>query len=359
MKIRSSRKKVTDPSGRTIKPLSYRRSSSKILSGHFKIPLALVFGSALFVLLLFAPSGQLNTDSQPSSTAHPSEITHSTPAIFVPEPTNQHGGRIVFTCTRNDINHLCFINADGTNFKQLTISVYHDYYPAFLSIGGGIIFASNRSGDFDIYLMLLSDQKTYQLTRGVGNTFSPKVSPDGKSIIFLNRTSEHPASLWIMDGSGKNVRNLFHGQGSIVGVDWSPDGESIALVMSGEQEEEYGVFLLNINPIQLKPIQLTSLIDGITGSIDWSPDGKSLLICAGHAGDKDIFLLDISSGNLLQLTNGGNNASASYSPDGQWIVFNSLRNNNQADLFIMKADGTYQRQLTEHPEPDWQPQWEP
>ena len=59
------------------------------------------------------------------------------------------------------------------------------------------------------------------------------------------------------------------------------------------------------------------------------------------------------------LTNGGNNAACSYSPDGQWIAFNSLRNNDQADIFIMRADGSSLSQVTDNAEPDWQPQWEP
>ncbi|MBK9210980.1 MAG: hypothetical protein IPL71_22950 [Anaerolineales bacterium] len=34
-----------------------------------------------------------------------------------------------------------------------------------------------------------------------------------------------------------------------------------------------------------------------------------------------------------------------------YIVFNSLRNDDQADLYIV--DGSNQVQLTNHPEPDW------
>ena len=50
---------------------------------------------------------------------------------------------------------------------------------------------------------------------------------------------------------------------------------------------------------------------------------------------------------------------ASYSPDGDWIVYGSDYGNGKADLYVMRADGTGQRQLT-HSEwwdsaPDWGP----
>ena len=69
--------------------------------------------------------------------------------------------------------------------------------------------------------------------------------------------------------------------------------------------------------------------------------------------------LDVQTGDTKQLTFGGNNASAAYSPDGAYIVFNSLRNQGQADLYVMRADGHSLRRLTDNPEPDWQPQWGP
>ena len=40
-----------------------------------------------------------------------------------------------------------------------------------------------------------------------------------------------------------------------------------------------------------------------------------------------------------------------------YIVFNSLRNDDQADLYIMRSNGDNQVQLTNHLEPEWGPQW--
>jgi TolB protein len=283
------------------------------------------------------------------------------PATFTPPPTPTavHGGRIVFTCTRGDFMQLCIINADGTDLRRLTDHKAHDYYPIFMPQGEAILYASNQAGSFDIYMLMLSNSKLYQLTSGVGNAFSPDPSPNGKTILFANRPATGPANLWIMDASGANARVLYTGTGDIVGATWSPDGNTIAFAMSTEQPDSYQIFLHDLANIQQLPRRLTQNLTGVTGSIDWSPDGKYLLLCAGPLGDKDIFRLEVATGTVVQLTDGGNNAAASYSPDGQWIAFNSLRNNGQADLFIMEADGTYQRQLTNDPEPDWQPRWEP
>jgi TolB protein len=127
--------------------------------------------------------------------------------------------------------------------------------------------------------------------------------------------------------------------------------------MAIDQPDSYEVFLMDADGANVR--QLTRNLPGIGGSLDWSPDGKSLLIYAGSAGDKNIFLINVDAETAAQLTSGGNNAASSFSPDGQWIAFNSLRNNDQADIFIMRPDGSDLRQITADPEPDWQPQWEP
>jgi len=150
---------------------------------------------------------------------------------------------------------------------------------------------------------------------------------------------------------------LYAGPNTIVSVDWSPDGNTIAFAMAVDSPDAYEIFLMNPDATNVR--QLTRGLQGIGGSLDWSPDGKSLLIYAGPPGDKDIFRIDVNAKTASQLTDGGNNAACSYSPDGEWIAFNSLRNNDQADLFIMRADGSSTRQITDNPEPDWQPQWEP
>ncbi|HRK90590.1 MAG TPA: hypothetical protein PK152_15750, partial [Anaerolineales bacterium] len=273
-----------------------------------------------------------------------------------PRPTLPFGGRIIFTCTRGDYNQLCLVNRDGSGYTQVTDMIASNYYPVFTPDGSSILFASNRSGStFDLFLLNFGDKLVYQLTDGIGNVISPDYSPDGRIVAFANRVGNGPTAIWMVNADGLNPRLVYTGAKDIVAVAWSPDGRKIAYAMAMETPQEYQIYTMDVNG--RNHLKISQDLQGIGGSVDWSPDGGSLLIHAGPFGDKDIFRVDVATGAFVQLTDGGNNAGASYSPDGQYIVFNSLRNDEQADLYIMRADGTNPVQLTNHPEPDWGAKW--
>jgi TolB protein len=321
-----------------------------------RLPLGLVLVAAAISLCLLIPSTPINIAGlDVSDKALPTALATITRP---PPPTKEHIGRIIFTCTRGDYNQLCMINADGTGYQQLTSLEAHSYYPVYSPLGGSVVYASNQNGGvFDLFLFIFEGARLLRLTNQIGNVVSPTFSPDGTKILFANRAGEGPTSLWTVDNTGENPDLLYAGPNTIVAVDWSPAGDRIAFAMAVDQPDAYEVFLMNSDGSDVR--QLTRGVPGIGGSLDWSPDGKYLLMYAGLFGDKNIFLVDVAAETAVQLTNGGNNAASSFSPDGQWIAFNSLRNNDQADIFIMRPDGSDLRQVTNDPEPDWQPQWEP
>ncbi len=281
----------------------------------------------------------------------------TTPPTFtpIPKPTDPHGGRIAFTCTRGDYNQLCMVNRDGSGFTQLTDMEASNYYPIFTPDGSSLLFSSNRNGAFDLYLLIFGEKQLTQITNNVGNVVSPDYSPDGRRVVFANRVGDGPTSIWMVNADGLNPHLVYTGTGEIVATTWSPDGEKIAYAMSMGIPQEYEIFTMDADG--RNHVRISQNLQGIGGSLDWSPDGNFILIYAGPFGDKNIYKLDAYNGNSIQLTDGGNNAGASFSPDGLYIVFNSMRNNDQADLYIMRADGTNQVQLTNHPEPDWGPRW--
>jgi TolB protein len=333
-----------------------RRIFSRRHSPRLRLSLGWIFVLTALGLCLLIPSTSITFGEFRASTP---DLPTAPPTLTpLPLPTRPHIGRILFTCTRGDFNQLCMVNADGTGYRQITNVQAHNYYPVYSPLGGAIVYASNQNGGyFDLFLFIFEGSRLLRLTENIGNVISPSFSPDGQTILFANRAADGPTSLWTVDVTGKNPKLLYAAPADIVAADWSPDGSAIAFAMATDRPGSHEIYLMNPDATNIR--QLTRGLEGIGGSVDWSPDGKYLLIYAGPPGDKDIFRIDVAAQTASQLTDGGNNAAASYSPDGAWIAFNSLRNNDQADLFVMRADGSDLRQITDHPEPDWQPQWEP
>ena len=77
----------------------------------------------------------------------------------------------------------------------------------------------------------------------------------------------------------------------------------------------------------------------------FSPDGSEILFAANHDGDLEIFVVGADGTDQRQLTdNGGQDFFPSWSPDGDTIVFSSDRS-GAVELYLMDADGGNQRPL--------------
>ena len=92
------------------------------------------------------------------------------------------------------------------------------------------------------------------------------------------------------------------------------------------------------------------LIDqgGHCDSPSWSPDGRYLIYSwQPPKGYKhDIFLLEIVTGAIIQLTSGrGSNENPHWSPDGRHVTFQSDRTGSK-QIYIMNLDGKNLKQVT-------------
>jgi Tol biopolymer transport system component len=103
-----------------------------------------------------------------------------------------------------------------------------------------------------------------------------------------------------------------------------------------------------------------SRLDQDARSARLSPDG-TMIIYAAQGGDGEqgqIHAMGADGSGDRTLTTEGENFDPAWSPDGTQIAFSGTRG-GEPDLFVMQADGTGIRQLTDDPASDWGPAWSP
>ena len=98
------------------------------------------------------------------------------------------------------------------------------------------------------------------------------------------------------------------------------------------------------------------------GGSSWSPDGKSVVVVSNISGRNNLWVVPSAGGWPRQLTiSEQRQTSPSWSPDGQWIAFQSDKDGNeQWDVFVVAPKNGDVVNLTNTPEiseesPTWQP----
>jgi glutamine amidotransferase-like uncharacterized protein len=85
----------------------------------------------------------------------------------------------------------------------------------------------------------------------------------------------------------------------------------------------------------------------------WSPSGEQIAFESTRDGNFEIYLVDANGDNLRRLTtNSHDDMYPAWSPDGTQITFDSMRGGN-FDIYRINANGTQERRLTDHPAFDY------
>ena len=195
----------------------------------------------------------------------------------------------------------------------------------------------------------------------------------GAGGFFLNRSSE-PAEIMVMKADGSEVRAVTLGPGNAGFPSWSPDGTEIVYRYWTENERGEGLRIVDVATGRSRV--LTTQYDTLPF---WSPQGDVIMFTRYAPDDRfpydefDIYTIRADGTDLQRLTDAeGNEAHSLWSPDGDSILFSSSRfgykdesplviNQPQpyAELFIMNADGSNQRPLTDNQYEEGTPAWLP
>ncbi len=252
---------------------------------------------------------------------------------------------------------------------------YSDSFPAF-SHDGKKLALSDIGNDpvvmASVSAMGADGTNAQRIFRGEAGSFAlaPQWSPKddwiafGEGFYFLPRG--RPARVRIMRPDGSELHELTKTEGNSGFPSWSPDGKQI--VFRFWSETEYGLRIINLDDGSV-----TKLTTGSDNFPAWSPNGDLIAFTRFSEDDYDIYTIRPDGTGLKRLTTTpGNDAHEIWSPDGKQILFSSARLGFKdeaplsddvpqpyAELFVMNADGSGQRPLTDNQWEDGTPAWAP
>ena len=184
--------------------------------------------------------------------------------------------------------------------------------------------------------------------------FQPDVSPDGRRVALRADEGGPRGGTWLVDIDGGNPLNLSRKVGVLGGAaDWSPDGRSLVLAGKREGDAFLGLWVVRADGSGARRITPDTWEAQYPA---WSPDGSSIAFTrVVPPDDFALHVISTDGSGLRKVSRGESNDNyAAWSPDGTRLVFHSERPEG-AGLWVVDADGSGERFLTEGGEPRWDP----
>lgn len=284
--------------------------------------------------------------------------------LIMPAPTpvvaQGDQGRIVFASDRDGNNEIYVMNADGSGVTRLTNHPANEGDPAWSPDNSRIVFTSNRDGNSEIYVMNADGSNVINLSNHPASDVQPAWSPDGRIAFTSDRDGNY--EVYVMNADGSGVINVSNHSALDGTPGWSPDGTRIAFT-SGRGNGR-GIYTMNADGTGITRVSEDNALHG-EASPDWSPDGARLVFQTSRGQlfgmGYSIGLMNVDGSGLAGVyTNQGENMFPSWSPDGTRIAFarSRARVREYPDIYVINADGSGAVNLTNNPSvTDTQPDW--
>ena len=290
-------------------------------------------------------------EPKPKPTPEPTPVPAPEPTPEpTPVPTPELEGKIVFASNRHGNYDIYVVDPNGSDLKRLTEEPADDRHPVWSPDGSKIAFESQRDGNWELYVMDSDGSNVFRLISNLRDDQYPAWSPDGTEIAFESNRDGH-REIYSMFPNGQRQMNVSRSPEDEIRPEWSPDGAKLAF--NRPNGNGHDIYTMDVGNWGMAT-QLTSDIDA--KGPKWSPNGAALAFTSDAGRSPRIFAIASDGTGPFSLTPDHNAWSPSWSPDGSHLVYTSDKDGSE-DLFVMSANGSSHVRITDDPGADTDPDW--
>jgi serine/threonine protein kinase len=226
--------------------------------------------------------------------------------------------------------------------------------PSFSPDSKSVVFASDRGGNWDLWVSLVSGGDPIQITDTPEIESGPTWSPDGSTVAFeRKRLGAQEIDIFLMPALGGRARKITEKASDPA---WSPDGEWIVFSDASTGWQRIARVSPN-NAVSTVPI--TEPEEGFFHRRPcWLSDGEEIVFQRSAGGASGQLWRVSSDGGVAVPITDGSDGSTSYdpsvTPDGRYIVHASDRG-GATNLWRIPVTGGKPERITSGSGPDVQP----
>ncbi|MEO8379292.1 MAG: Tol-Pal system beta propeller repeat protein TolB [Acidobacteriota bacterium] len=238
---------------------------------------------------------------------------------------------------------------DGANQRKITNHGVLSILPSWSPDNERMVYTSFARGTSDMYIINRRGGGRTRVSSGLSLNTSATFSPVGNDIAFVGSVAGNP-DIYLIKDDGSNVRRLTT-TGSIESTpEWSPNGRQISFTSGRSGTPQ--IYVMDAEGTNVRRISH----DGTwNDDAAWAPDGEHVAYTSRVNGRFQIRIANLITSESHIVAGEGSNEQPTWSPDGQWIAFQSNRS-GKWQVYRMRIDGRDLLQLTfdgENKEPDW------
>lgn len=159
-----------------------------------------------------------------------------------------------------------------------------------------IAFIGERTGKPEVYVGDLFMGEVKQITNDKNLAMTPRWSPEGGRIIYTSYFRSGFPDIFLMD-LGSLQRNTFVSfKGTNSGARFSPNGQNVAMILSGEGNPE-----VYVGDASGRRITRKTRTTAVEASPSFSPDGSQLVFTSDAAGGPQLYVMPAAGGTARRL----------------------------------------------------------